>query len=62
MIYSKNTHDVLLLRTELRRLKKLYSEALKKENDFLLKDLRKRIKLLSARLLTCNNPIISINS
>lgn len=60
MIYSNNTNDLHLLEAELKRLKELYAETLKKQNDvFNLRELRKRIKLLSARITTAGNQITS---
>jgi hypothetical protein len=60
MIYSKNSNNALLLETELKRLKKLYSESLQKENSVnTVKDLRKRIKVLSNRLVTADHSLTS---
>ena len=63
MIYSSKIQDKQLLEGEFKKLKKLYSEALNKDKTFLnVTDLRKRIKLITAKLSTCNHPITDSNN
>ena len=49
MIFSKNISSTVLLETELIRLKVLYAKALELKNETTIKDLRKTIKILTAR-------------
>lgn len=52
MIFSKNTTNISLVEAELKHLKSIYTKALGQSDDSTLKQLRKAIKLLSARLAT----------
>lgn len=63
MIYSKNINNISLLEAEIKRLKILYAQALDKEDDLALTELRKKIKLLRTRLtLVVFSTLAAINS
>ncbi len=63
MIYSKNINNISLLEAEIKRLKILYAQALDKEDDLALTELRKKIKLLRTRLtLVVFSTLAAINT